>query len=660
MGKERLRKGKLFSWQGAIYEFKRLLPGNLVEIENLQTAANQTIPFALLAQALFAGDLWFVEHRSVQPQRPKECSPTLSDYPERLQTLAKYRLEIIRPLLAMEKRTRQAIAERVAEVKSAQPEELQNHGGAVSIASVYRWLRDYSQSGQDVRALIGDAQRQGAKGEGRLTETAEELIQAVIEELYLVREKMTAQDVYLEVLLRIEEENQKCSQNEQIAPPSIATVQRRIAFRPEQEKLEAREGKRRARQKISQYGRTTYPSIPLERVEIDHTRLDLVVVDQEDNLPIGRPTLTYCLDTATRYPLGFYVGFEPPSYLTVMQCLHHAILTKENVREKYGTQHEWLAFGIPAALIVDNGKEFIGRDLRDACLSLGVELDQMPLQTPQFKAAVERMFGTLNTGLVHTLPGTTFSNFYQKGDYNSQELACIDLQNLNKLFHIFLLDVYAENFHRGLEDIPAQRWKKATQNGFFPRLPASAEELSVLLGRVAYRNVTAHGVQLFSLFYNAPELGNLRLQLKDEKTRVKYDPADLGRIYVFDPGNNVYLEAKALEYEYANGLSLWKHRVIHNLARQQQPRVDTLALARSKRQIQKIVQEHKSDKKSKSRVRVARWENKTPAKQSSSTPLQVPATTAWQDPALIEDLDVLESQGWSVEYDLPKNSCQKQ
>jgi putative transposase len=64
---------------------------------------------------------------------------------------------------------------------------------------------------------------------------------------------------------------------------------------------------------------------------------------------LGRLTLTYCLDTATRYPLGYYLGFEPPSYLTAMECLHHAIRPKEDVRQLHGAAHAWLAYGIPGS-----------------------------------------------------------------------------------------------------------------------------------------------------------------------------------------------------------------------------------------------------------------------------------------------------------------------
>ena len=111
-------------------------------------------------------------------------------------------------------------------------------------------------------------------------------------------------------------------------------------------------------------------------------------------------------------------------------------------------------------------------------------LQQTPVKTPYFKAAVERMFGTINTGLLHTLPGTTFSNPRQRGDYDSLKQAYITVDDLDQLLHIFLLDIYAEDFHRGLQDIPARRWEKLTDSGFFPRVPTSATQLRILLGRV--------------------------------------------------------------------------------------------------------------------------------------------------------------------------------
>jgi putative transposase len=244
----------------------------------------------------------------------------------------------------------------------------------------------------------------------------------------------------------------------------------------------------------------------LERVEIDHTRSDLIVIDDRDHLPLGRLTLTYCLDMATRYPQGYYLGFEPPSYLAVMECLYHAIHPKDNVREKYGTEHDWPVYGIPATLVVDNAREFIGRDLQDACLLLGTVLQQTPVQTPEFRAGVERMFRSLNTMCFHGLPGTTFSNPRERGDYDSAQQACVYLSDVDRILNIFIVDIYAERFHRGLNGIPARRWEALTQHGFAPGLPPNAEELSILLGRTTERVIHHYGIEFVSLRYNCDEL----------------------------------------------------------------------------------------------------------------------------------------------------------
>jgi putative transposase len=67
---------------------------------------------------------------------------------------------------------------------------------------------------------------------------------------------------------------------------------------------------------------------PLERVECDETKLDLMVIDTETRLPLGRPWLTTMIDVCTKMITGFYLSFHPPGYLSVMRCLLHAIRPK--------------------------------------------------------------------------------------------------------------------------------------------------------------------------------------------------------------------------------------------------------------------------------------------------------------------------------------------
>ncbi len=645
-----------FTWQGQTFEIRQLLPGSRINIALVDTGEMQTVGFADLFRALARNELAFTDQK---PNRAAE-NPTIdwSDIPEAYRHIAAYRLEVIRPLLtiASDKR-KEAVRQRVQEVQAEQTAAAKSLLTAVSEASIYRWLRYYEQSGQDIRALLPNLKKRGNRNKSRINEEVNQIIETTINDLYYLRERRTVNYILREVRLRTDEENRYRTPEEQLPEASRPTVARRIAARDKKGVLIAKRGRREADRETRQYGQMSYPDLPEARVEIDHTQPDIIIVDEEDMLPYGRLTLTYCLDTFARYPLGFYLGFEPPSYLTVMECLYHAILPKGDVREQYQTEHEWLAYGIPYTLFVDNGPEFIGRDLDDACMLLGINLHRAPARTPEFKAAVERMFGTLNTGLLHTLLGTTFSNIWQRGDYNSLKTACISLERLTQILHIHLLDIYAEEFHKGIQAIPARQWEGLTQNGFFPRVPQSADELSILLGHNFHRVIQGYGIEHRALRYNSPALALLRSELEKKHIRevkCKIHPGDISRIYVHDPFANCYIEAPALAQEYTNGLSLWKHEVILNFARKNSSEVNLVALGQAQRKIREIVEASLNDGKRRTRRKEARWQHggQTPSLAGASAQAVADGETTGQETMADDEfnfnLEELKAEGWGV------------
>ena len=669
MSTTRFSTGKTFTWQDDTYTVKRLLPGRQLRIENAVTGQGRMVAFQVLVEALVAGQLAFLDESEPVAGPAGRCVD-LSDYPAHLQAIAQYRLAVIKPLLALEQTTigKEAVLARVQTVKVEQA------SGAIpqmplSVPSVYRWLRDYVRGGKDIRALVPGSQRQGGKGQPRLLPEVDTIIQTVIGERAQIPGFVTIDDIHHEVAVRLAEENQARSAQEKLPLPGRTSIVRRIQTADREGQVVAH---RQQRETATQFGMTEYPTLPLERVEIDHTLTDVIIVDDDDNLPLGRLTYTSCLDTATRYPLGHYIGFEPPSYLTVMECLYHAILPKGDVRQQYGTRHEWLACGVPYTLVVDNGKEFVGHDLRDSCESLGIILQQLPVRTPHLKAAIERAFGTVNTGILHKLPGTTLSGIVQRGDYDSLKYASLQLGELEQILHIFLLDIYAESFHRGLQGIPARRWEEALQQGFFPRVPAKVDDVRILLGRTAYRTLHHYGLELESLRYNDACLGPLRAHLASVKgkrrgvnsgglqerglVKIKYHPNDLSRIHVYDPFAGVYLEVPALAQTYTQGLSLWKHRVIRRFVLAQQQQVNILALGEAKRQIQEIVQESKARTAGlRTRARIGRWQS------GGQTETTAPATgtISPDEPPLLSDLALDDNtEGWGVSYTLPVHAQQ--
>lgn len=615
----------LFRWHDVIYKVTRQLPDAQLNIEAVVSGEVMTIQQCQLEEALFSGQLAFVGEIQAKADRANPAMsypyPTLDDCPSELRAVAEYRFWVIEPMLLLGKKRKRSDVERhVQRVRQMLQDEtipaqtwshLQGVRLSVSVMSVYRWLKAYSDSGQDMRALVPASKQQGGKDKGRMALEVEAVMKQTIEEMALKRERHTVDDVYGEIFLRIRETNEASIQP--VAPPSRSTVARRIEQLSFKERFEARHGRRAAYYELTQFEQMSYPQQPLVCVEIDHTRIDLIVTDDETRHPLGRPTLTVCMDAATRYPLGYYLGFEPPGYRAVMECLYFAFLPKDNVKEMYGTQHDWLAYGIPRYLVIDNGKEFIGHDLEDACNQLGIILQYTPGRTPHLKPMIERYFRTINTGILHQLPGTTFANVKERGDYDSVQQAKLTLRELDKIIHIFLLDVYAERYHHGLEGVPARRWERFLRDGFQPRLPASASELSIVLGRVAYRTIQRYGIELFSLRYNHDDLALLRSRLKKcqpgEPVKVKYHPGDLSCIHVYDPFEQRYLPVPAKAQAYTEGLTLWQHKVIRNYVLKQRDEVDIAAIAQAKRDIQQIVAEAKQAAKVSTNARVARWES---------------------------------------------------
>jgi putative transposase len=655
MSIHRFTPGQRFSWRGSLYEIRRvLMPEQRANVENLETGALLLVDLAELTQALFADLLRFVDD-SLSSGNHLSPSQDLSSYPAEAVQIVRWRLEVIRPLLDLPARelTEAAVIDQVNLIQAAHPNPSRKLTQIVSRTTVYRWINRYRRSGGDLRSLLPRLEERGGSGKSRLDPAVNALVKSVLQEFYLRAEPLGMDDLVALVAARIDDENRLRPQNDPLPIPSRATIARRIAELDLQDKFTSQHGRKIARRKFKQVEQMTYPQMPYERVETDHTRCDVVVIDERDNLPLGRPTLTYCLDLATRYPLGYYLGFEPPSYYTVMECLYQTICPKENVREKYGTEHDWLAHGIPGTLVIDNGKEFIGQDLNDACDILGIVLQQCPIMTPELKAGVERHFRTLNSGVFHTLPGTTFSNVFERGEYDSLHQACISLDELEKAMALFLVDIYSERYQRGLKGIPARQWEKAIATHFVPRLPPSRDELAILLGRVDWRVLHPYGIEFECLHYNAADLGELRVRLKGEKVKLKYHPGDLSRIYLFDPFEKRYHEVPALDQEYTRGLSFWKHRLIRRVAAQEADQVDLAALGRARLKIQEMVDRARSRKKTSTRSKVARWDGKSPQPSGSISGTLPPNSQSPQPSKLTLPSTSSETEVYDYDYNLP-------
>src|SRR5213594_162670 len=447
------------------------------------------------------------------------------------------------------------------------------------------------------------------KAGSRLAPEVKAISDQVLQELYMTAERKRVPEIHLEIVRRLSDANKFRPENDRLPIPGRSTIYREIQRRSPYETMVARYGRRRADMEFRVSAAGPETSRTLQRVTMDHTPADIIVVDDNSMLPLGRPTITSALDEYSRCPMGFYSGFEPPSCLSVMRCLKHAILPKIYVQREFpGIMNRWECYGVPELVVVDNPAEFHSSHFERACLQIGTDIQYAKVLVPWYKGKLERFQGTMCHDLMHGNPGTTFSNVFERDDYDPSWHAVVLLSTFREMLHKWIIDVYLETPHRGIKDTPAHRWH-SEMTALPPPLPMSAGDLDVVLGMTAQRVVFHYGIELEGLKYNGPELGELRRRIgPGAKVEFTFDPGDLGQIHVFDPLKETYLLIPAVDQAYAKGVSLWQHKVIRRYAqRQLNERTDILALAEAKAEIRRLVERDFNRKSTRGRKRYARF-----------------------------------------------------
>ncbi len=470
--------------------------------------------------------------------------------------------------------------------------------------TIYRWWRSYHHT-KSVSRLIDGRQRSGRP---RVT-TYDTYLEEAVAKIYLDPQKHPASAVYDEMCLNIGIANQQANQNLQIKCPSRATVYRRIASLEQDLVDQARLGKRAAERKYRPVTGAIKVQRILERIEVDHTPLDLIVIDEDTALPLGRPWLTVAIDRYSRMIMGFYVCFHEPSSFSILQCVKRAVLPKESWLQKYpDIKEQWPCHGIPELIASDNGMDLHSDAFVQVCEEMGVQLLFCPAKEPEYKGSVERFFRTISQGLIHRLPGSVFSNVDQRGDYPSEEVAAIDLKTLMHLLTKWVVEVYHCSKHRKLGMTPLAKWTDGLADRSI-ELPAHPEQMDVLIGIPAQRMLFRYGLEMDNLFYNSADLqaifgragADSRLELS-----LKYYEDDISYIHVLDPYNAAYLRVPATDWDYAAGLTRHVHTLIQAAVRVKHGnRFNAARLLDAKAEIQSIVTGALSHKKMKLRKRGA-------------------------------------------------------
>ena len=143
---------------------------------------------------------------------------------------------------------------------------------------------------------------------------------------------------------------------------------------------------------------------PLDMVQIDHTQVDVIVVDPENRQSEKRPWLTLAIDIYSRMVLGYHLSLDSPSAISVGLCLLNAVFDKSALLAERDIDVAWPSAGLPRALLVDNAAEFHSRTFLRGCREHGIRVEWRPPGAPHYGGHIERLIGT-QMGAVHVSAG---------------------------------------------------------------------------------------------------------------------------------------------------------------------------------------------------------------------------------------------------------------
>jgi putative transposase len=505
----------------------------------------------------------------------------------------------------------------------------------LSTAHIYRLIRAFRA--QPVTRSLVVTPPGPKRGSRRLPEAIERLIETAIDTVYKSRERPN--------LRKLQREIRTDCRTADLKPPSRKAIRARVNGRSPKELIQGREGAEAARQRFVPVAPGLRPRSPLAIVQIDHTKVDIQLVDERTRAVLGRPWLTLLLDVFSRSVLGLHLSFDPPSAAGVALAVAQGVLPKTEWLAGRNLDLQWSMHGVPRSLHLDNAQEFHSRALKRGCQQHGIQIDYRPPATPRFGGHIERLMGTLMTR-VHAFPGTTFSNVAARGDYPSEQKAVLTLGEFERLLALEVLGPYHNEVHSALSQTPAAAWALGIA-GTSVQLPADATAFVLDFLPFEERIVRRDGVRLFNVVYYDGTLAPL-LDSAERKCRVKYNPRDMSAVFVEVAGRG-HLRVPCADLG-RPPMTLWEQRAAaHAMRMEGRATVDEAAITAAVLEQRRVLAEAQSRSKAARRA-IARLPEAAVAAAQQSPAVASASTSsgAADEPARVPAVAVDEL--WRLEF----------
>ena len=283
--------------------------------------------------------------------------------------------------------------------------------------------------------------------------------------------------------------------------------------------------------------------LPLERVEMDEWKVDLITFlaqigfleklspEMRAEIETGRWYLTVALDVATRCFLAMRLS-RTMSTDSAVQTLEMITVDKQQWADAVGALSAWFMHGTPVSVATDNGSNYKSRKYRMAVQAIGSEPARPVAGAPQLRAFVERVFGSISTRLMQRLSGRTFSDIIERGDYDPGKHVAHDADPLAFALIRWVVDIYHNTPRPELGgESPIQAWRRLDRARGTPP-PPSLRRRRLAFGTVLTRKVTSRGVRVMGVDYSSPELMDWFRHNRKRAVEVRWLPSDIGGVLV--------------------------------------------------------------------------------------------------------------------------------
>lgn len=341
-------------------------------------------------------------------------------------------------------------AQRVIEPEIAKIAKDRKDPHTPGASTVADWIKKWIRGGRTDAALMPRLKPSRANL-GKLDKTVVQFLMEAVDEVYLTRARNSVKAIRPAVEIRIA--NHNATSPDKLVTPSVETIRQFVNRIDLYERDCRRHGKAYARRKHRAAGTSFVAREPLELCMADGQILDCIVIEERDDgqppEEIGRPFLTSIIDVRTRVVPSAYVSLSPFCGATLLKAMAQAV-TAEPGKPR----------GVMSRLIIDNGSDYRDGGFLRFCEQLDIQVEPCAPRMPNGKAIKERFFRTLNDDCIHRLPGSTFSNPTDRGDYDSQGMARVTIDFLRAHIQAWIDHKYHVTPHRSLGRAPIDVWNE--------------------------------------------------------------------------------------------------------------------------------------------------------------------------------------------------------